>query len=278
VRLSLANTIAELAKRWSLQADSLKPFSTEFGLPNNFVAGATLNDGTPVVLKVTGYHDELSNEIAALQLWNGNGAARLLQFDLDRHAVLLERIQPGVMLADVAAYDDDAVQITADLLRQLWIPRADGLRSLDSWCDAYRRNHTALMAGVEGFPKALFSRADALRRELLESTSKPVALHGDMHHYNVLQSDRAGWLAIDPKGLFGDRHFDVCQFLRNPLRPVSPPDNRRRLDRFSDLLQLDRQRLSHWALVHAVLDACWSFEEGGDFRPKVTYAAAMLGI
>jgi streptomycin 6-kinase len=271
--VALEPGIVELAERWSLRVDSLKPFPSGFGLPENFVSDAVLTDGTRVVLKVTGYHDELSNEIAALKLWNGNGAARLLQADLDRHAILLERILPGTMLAD---RDDEAVRITADLLRQLWIPRSDGLRSIDSWCAAYERNRPALAAGADGFPSALFTRADALRRELVESTADPVALHGDMHHYNVLQSDRAGWLAIDPKGLFGDRHFDICQFLRNPFRPVTAAENRHRLDLFSELLGLDRQRLSHWAFVHAMLDACWSFEDGADWRPKVAYGEETL--
>jgi len=277
VGVGVPSNIAELAARWSLCVDSLTPFAPEFRLPENFVADASLTDGTRVVLKVTGYHEELSNEVAALRLWNGNAAARLLDADLQRHAILLERVQPGLMLAELSLDDDDAVSITADVLRQLWIPRSAGLRSLESWCAAYERNRAALSAGVDGFPKALFARADALRRDLLESTVDPVALHGDMHHYNVLQSDRAGWLAIDPKGLFGDRHFDVCQFLRNPHhRLVTAAENRRRLDRFSELLGLDRRRLSEWALVHAVLDACWSFEDGADWRPKVACAEATL--
>jgi streptomycin 6-kinase len=112
---------------------------------------------------------------------------------------------------------------------------------------------------------------------LLASTREPVTLHGDLHHYNVLRSNRCGWLAIDPKGLAGDRHFDVCQFLRNPVdTPVSITTNRRRLDQFSELLALDRQRLAMWCLVHAVLDACWSYEDGQDWRPIIAYAETTL--
>ena len=62
----------------------------------------------------------------------------------------------------------------------------------------------------------LFQRADALRAELLSSIDQRVVLHGDLHHFNILRCDRGGWLAIDPKGLVGDRYFDVCQFLLNP--------------------------------------------------------------
>ena len=87
--MALKPGIVDLAERWSLRVDSLKPFPSGFGLAENFVADAILTDGTRVVLKVTGYHDELSNEIAALKLWDGNGAARLLQADLVRHSMLL---------------------------------------------------------------------------------------------------------------------------------------------------------------------------------------------
>jgi streptomycin 6-kinase len=85
-------------------------------------------------------------------------------------------------------------------------------------------------------------------------------LHGDLHHFNVLQDRRGGWVAIDPKGLAGDRCFDVCQFFRNPLDRPPPRVNRRRLDIFCAELGLDRQRTKDWCLVHAVLDACWDFE------------------
>jgi streptomycin 6-kinase len=135
-----------------------------------------------------------------------------------------------------------------------------GLRPLESWCAAYDRNREALTRGVDGFPAALFQRADALRGELLASMGRPTVLHGDLHHYNVLR-DQRDWLAIDPKGLAGDRCFDVCQFFRNPRDGPSPRVNRRRLDIFCAELGLDRQRTTDWCLVHAVLDACWEFED-----------------
>src|SRR5207302_8681520 len=106
----------------------------------------------------------------------------------------------------------------ADVLRTLWRPSeaARGLIALESLCDAYSRNREALTHGVAGFPAELFQRADALRADLLASTDQPVVVHGVLHHFNILRCDRGGWLAIDPKGLVGDRYFDVCQFLLNP--------------------------------------------------------------
>jgi streptomycin 6-kinase len=272
-RSALEPPVAQLAERWALSVD--EPFPLTPGSPGNFVAPVVRADGTQAVLKVSHYVEETRTEIAALQRWSGSGAACLLEADPDLGALLLERVLPGTMLA--AVDDDTAVHVAAEILLQLWQPLTTdaGLRSLESWCAAYDRNRSAILSGGTLFPKGLFQRADALRNELLDSTTRPVVLHGDLHHFNILKSDRTGWLAIDPKGLFGDRYFDICQFLRNP-GPVSSATNRRRLDLFAAELKLDRQRLSAWCLVHAVLDACWSLEDGHDWRPKVAYAEETL--
>lgn len=227
------------------------------------------------MLKVSRYTRETRQEIAALRLWAGVGAARLIDADPDLGALLLERVLPGTMLAEID--DDETVRVASDLLTELWRPTCglEDLRPLESWCAAYDRNRAVLSSGDSGFPVPLFQRADALRHELLDSTEQLVPLHGDLHHFNVLRSDRAGWLAIDPKGLVGDRCFDVCQFLVNP-GPVTPAANRRRLDEFSALLGLDRARLAQWALVHAVLNAIWEFEDGRDWRRAVAFAEQTL--
>jgi streptomycin 6-kinase len=184
------------------------------------------------------------------------------------------------MLVEVAESDDDAATvIAASVLRRLWrpAPERSGLRTLASWCAAYDRNRDALSRGAGGFPAALFQRADSMRRDLLTSTEAPTALHGDMHHFNVLRAQREEWLAIDPKGLAGDRCFDVCQFLRNPDE-VPPAVNRRRLDIFCAELGLDRARTSDWCLVHAVLNACWDFEDEEPWQDAVAYAEETMSF
>lgn len=109
------------------------------------------------------------------------------------------------------------------------------------------------------------------------SAARPTALHGDLHHFNVLRAERAAWLAIDPEGLAGDPCFDACQFLRNPVR-VPASVNRRRLDIFCAELGLDRARVRAWCFVHALLDACWAFEDGDPWQETVAYAAETLSF
>jgi streptomycin 6-kinase len=274
---ALPARLEELAERWSLR---LEPHFA--GIEYNYVAPATRTDGTRAIFKISRHIDDTRNEIAALRLWDGDGAARLLDAEPEFGAQLIERLEPGTMLVEVAADDDDAATlIAAGMMRSLWRPAPveHGLRTLDSWCDAYDRNRDALSHGVDGFPVVLFRRADALRHELLASTEEPSVLHGDLHHFNVLRAQRAEWLAIDPHGLLGDRCFDICQFLRNPIPQVIPVDViRRRLDIFCSELGLDRERAQAWCLVHAVLDACWDFEDGRPVHRAVAYAEQMLTL
>jgi streptomycin 6-kinase len=264
--------VRSLTARWHIALEAR--FARTPGSPGNFVAPGRRADGTPCVLKVSKAITDIPAEAAALSLWNGHGAARLLEVDLEAGGLLLERISPGSMLAVTAAGDDElATRIAVNLLRELWQPavQTPSLIPLEQWCAAYDRNRAALSNGVIGVPKDLFLRADALRADLLASIEQPVILHGDLHHFNVLQSSRAGWLAIDPKGLTGDRCFDVSQFLMNP-GAVSIGVNRHRLEIFCSDLQLDPLRTRQWCLVHAVLNACWAFEDGKDVRPRLAYA------
>lgn len=255
--------------QWSL---TLAPPFPSIAL--NYIAPATRADGTDCVLKVSRYIDDTRYEIAALRLWDTEGAVRVLAAVPESGALLIERLMPGTELTTVADADDDAATgIAVQLLTELWrpAPSVHELCPLDRWCAAYERNREALIAGVDGFPVALFLRADALRRDLLASTVTPMVLHGDLHHHNILRAQRAEWLAIDPKGLVGDPCFDLCQFFRNP-RPVPLVVNRRRLDRFCADLGLDRRRVKAWCLVHAVLDACWAFEDGRSWARAIAYA------
>ncbi|HEX5414910.1 MAG TPA: aminoglycoside phosphotransferase family protein [Chloroflexota bacterium] len=270
---ALPELVGDLAVRWGLRLGT--PFPA---VRINYVVPAWRADGTACVFKVSRHLGDTRNEGAALRLWDGDGAARLLAAEPDLGALLIERVEPGTLLAEVAAADDDAAtRIAADVLRRIWRPATEphGLRSLASWCDAYDRNREALERGERGFPAAVFRRADAMRRDLLASSEAPTVLHGDLHHYNILRATRAPWLTIDPKGLVGDRCFDVCQFFRNS-GDEPPAVNRRRLDIFCAELGLDRERTRAWCYVHAVLDACWSFEDGTSWENSVAYAEETL--
>ena len=81
----------EFEERWSLSVDP--PFPN---LSFNWVAPAARRDGTPAVLKLSFPGDkEFQTEAEALKAFDGGGICRLLELDLGRGAMLLERLEPG---------------------------------------------------------------------------------------------------------------------------------------------------------------------------------------
>jgi streptomycin 6-kinase len=169
--------------------------------------------------------------------------------------MLLERAEPGDDLRPVP--DPEAALIAADVLERLWSAQpTEGLADLEEWTRVLER-----FAGRQHpLPIEHFARASRLRRELLADPPERVVLHGDLHHTNVLRTEDRGWLAIDPKGVTGEKAFDILMFLLNP-EPVPWERNLFRIDTFVDRLKLDRQRVFAWCYVQSVVSACWTVED-----------------
>ena len=60
-----------------------------------------------------------------------------------------------------------------------------------------------------------FRRRDGLFEDL--DVGATTLVHGDFHHHNLLSSDGADWVAIDPKPMLGEPEYDVAPFLWNPI-------------------------------------------------------------
>jgi streptomycin 6-kinase len=258
---SLPSLLDTLEKRWSIRT-----FRDTAKLPRlsyNVVMFAEGIDGTPYVLKMSPISDEFTREIAAIKVYNGQGIARLIQSDETIAAMLLERLEPGVSLWTMP--DNEATHITASLLKKLWRPvnEPHDFRTLESWAQAlldYR--------GSE-LPKVYVDKARGLLRELLP-TPEPVLLHGDLHHDNILSATREPYLAIDPKGLVGNKVYDLAPSLVNPDAPVlaTKPELQKILERriaiFSELLGFDRREITTWGFVHTLLATIWTIEDHGE--------------
>ncbi len=249
--------------RWSLTLRL--PFEP---LSYNYVAPASLPNGDQVVLKLGVPNAELLTEIEALRRYVGRAAVRLLHADPAGGALLLERVRPGTALIDSDFDDERATRIAAQLMQRLWRPvqGEQPFPTVETWFRGLRRLRSRYDGGTGPLPPALVSQAEALLADLSESADSPVLLHGDLHYWNILAAEREPWLAIDPKGIIGEPAFEVGAWMRNPVTEVASwPElkrvSARRLDQFSQILSLDRQRLLGWSLAQAVLSACWSLEE-----------------
>lgn len=273
----LPELVREYEARWEIRVLGA------FELSYNYVAPAVTRDGHSVVLKLGVPNPEFTTEIEALRLYDGDGAVRLLNAEPEAGAQLLERVMPGEPLGGQG--DDDAMtSIAAGKMAQLWrpLPAAHPFPDLRRWTRSlsqYADRHTD---GGGPLPAHLVGRATAVLNDLLAAPDEPVLLHGDFHHWNVLRAEREPWLAIDPKGVAGERAFEVGPLLYNPFDDIAAhPDlarlTARRLDILADRLRLDRQRLVACGFVGAMLSACWSVEEGDAMLPGTMALAEVLG-
>ncbi len=257
----LPELLGECAQCWGLEV--LPPFELSY----NYVAPARRADGAPAVLKVGVPSRELLTEIAALRHYGGRGAARLLEADPGRGALLLERLLPGEPLVTLAD-DGRATEIAAEVMRALWRPPPqDGaFPHVADWLGGFGRMRRHFGGGSGPFPAPLVARAERLAAELLATADAPVLLHGDLHHFNICAAGTGTWLAIDPKGVLGEPAYEVGALLRNRLPLDAAEAGRilaRRLDILSGALGFDRARLRDWGLVQALLSAWWSVEDEG---------------
>ena len=247
---SLPRLAEECAERWSLRLG--EPFGQGHV---SLTAPATLSDGGQAVLKLNFPEEESAYEADALTHWRGEGAVRLLEVDRERNALLIERADPGTSLWGVED-DEEATLIAASVLRRVWLrppPDDHPFRLLadeaERWTAQLRSDWEAL---GRPFEQWLVDAATAAARELAGSQAKPAVCHQDLQGGNVLKARREPWLAVDPKPIVAEPAFDVASLLRDRRWSIDRAIIQRRLDLLAAELDLDRDRMQGWGLVHAL--------------------------
>lgn len=195
-----------------------------------------------------------------LMVWfRGEGAARVLRHD--REAILLERVEGDLSLTELmqGGQDDEASRVLCGVVRHLHTPRPRPWPELTPLTRWFRSLEAA--APAHG---GLLTLSLETARHLLAHPQDVRPLHGDIHHGNVLHSRERGWLAIDPKGLIGERGFDYANLFCNPDLEIATGPGRlaRQAQIVSEAAGLERSRLLRWVLAYAGLSAAWWLEDG----------------
>ena len=212
---------------------------------------------------------------ALLMNWyGGEGAATI--FDMHGDTIFMEWLDGGTLGDPVrAGRDDEGTIAIATVVANLHRPRADAPAGLEPLRDRFQILFDTDVRTWPHTARDLYARASGIALKLFDRPSAQIPLHGDMHHDNVLSSDR-GWLAIDPKGLVGDPAYDVANVFINPKGAghlaADPGRIAARADILSQRLLYPRKRILGWAAAHAALSACWELADG---RP-ITHQLACL--
>jgi len=231
--------------------------------------------GRTAVLKVTWPHWEAETEHIALQRWHGDGAVELLRADPRRLALLLERLSTRDL---TTVPDDESCAVIAGLYGRLHVPATPQLRTLSDCTRDWGERLLALPRSAP-VPRRYVEQAAALGRAFAADPGTDGTLvHTDLHPQNVLAvpheptephepvAARGPWLAIDPKPLSGDPHYEVAPVLWNRWADAVATGDlrgalRRRLDLVCDAAGLDRDRARDWMVCRSMYSALWEVEE-----------------
>ncbi|WP_425499095.1 aminoglycoside phosphotransferase family protein [Hoeflea poritis] len=243
---------ATYLQRWDLAADG-DPIVTAYSrlLP------VRMRDSQEAMLKIALMPEE-RHGASVLAWWGGNGAARVIAREGD--ALLLERAQSGPSLEQMVkdGRDDEATRIicaVSDTLHRKADKPPAGLIPLE-------RRFDSLFAAADTHGGILHQSAD-MARELLGSRTDSHVLHGDLHHGNILHFGPRGWLAIDPKGIIGERSFEYCCLFGNPdpQSALRPGRLARQARIVSNAASIDQRRLLKWIFAWAGLSASMMFDD-----------------
>ncbi len=240
----LPDLVAQAVWDWNLELG--KPYA---GGAASYGCRAVL-DSVPVVLKIQYPDREGACEAAALRLWDGRGAVRLLAERSENRTMLIERCELGGPLGDAGV---DPIPVLGDLLPELWVTCGPEFNSLAQeaagWADALPQSWEAAGHPCEW---ELVDAALSFIDKLAPTQEDEVLLNQDLHGGNVLSAQRAPWLVIDPKPLRGERAFALAPIVRSFKFGHSRAAVIDRLDRLSRRLDIDRDRALGWAIAQTM--------------------------
>lgn len=255
----MKSQILHLAKKyiesWNLAIDG------EYLITNSSLLLPVQYHQNKAILKIP-FNEEEKKGCALMAWWDGNSTVGVYLYDDD--AILLHKIENNYTSLETLVAngkDTEATEIICkvahDLLR---IPnlKTPNLTPLTKWFKCLTENnnlHTELLVVCSKHAT-----------KLLQNQTNNVILHGDLHHQNILFSREKGWLAIDPKALYGDIAFDYVNILCNPTKEVVVQDGRlaQQINLISQYTGISRYHLLEWTLAWAGLSAIWKIEDNLD--------------
>ena len=238
-------------RKWSLEADG-EPFETH----SSWLAFVR-HGSRPALLKVFKPNSDELRSADILRHW-GDRAAEV--FESDAQALVIERATPGTPLTELVGDDDRATNTWCDTVAALHVTPAP-----DGWPDLFHcgRNLNNPCPEHAVLTRDLFERGKTEFFDLCKTQGpRRFLLHRDLHHANMIQDKRRGWLVIDPKGNVGELEFECASFLHNPTREFCEAKHiERRVHIVATRLGLNAERLVRWCFAHGVLSALWAVED-----------------
>ena len=277
---ALDKTIADLESRWDISVGRSLAGGT-----HAFVAYADGKNGGRYVFKMDmpeNLGGEFSSSIAALNAANGRGYVKLIAYDSEKKACLLERL--GKPMSELPYSVKDQLRLIGSVLQKTWgVPAGDaGLTAgADSiaWFRGFigkaweRQNRPCSQRVISQAFSYLASRESAM------NPSEFVMVHGDAHGNNTLQdpSEENGFKLIDPDGIFCEKAYDLGVLMREwPEEYAQDPlrKGRERCEYLQALTGVPAQAIWEWGFVQTVSTALALLQTGQEEQGRTLLKVA----
>ncbi len=262
----LGDLIADLEREWDMTVGSTLTSGSMA-----YVAEAQTADGTEVVLKLQmpGYDapgsDSFANELKTLLVTKGRGYVQVLEHDVSRRALLMERL--GHPLCDLGLSIQVQTEIICATLQRAWV-RVPADTGLQSGAEKARWLADFIVATWDALNRPCSERAIDQALSFAEARSAAfdadtaVLVHGDAHRGNTLQSrgeldpGDTGFKFVDPDGLLAERAYDLAIPMRDWSDELLAGDpvrlGRERCAYLSALTSVDPLAIWQWGCIERV--------------------------
>jgi streptomycin 6-kinase len=233
----LANLPEEIKKITALwELSELKPFDN---LTQNYVLEG-FQKTTHIVLKLSIDTRCLKKEAEVLDAFAGNGAISVL--NRREGALLLQKAVPGNRLkTHFPKEKEKPIAIACEVIKKLHqapLPKEGNYKHI--------KDLLSILDKEWEIPKGLLFKARNLKNQLLETTTTPVLLHGDLHQDNILLNDE-NWIVIDPVGIIGFPINEVWACVEDPKYD---------LEYIAKYFDYKFEDVVKWYYVHLIATAC----------------------
>jgi streptomycin 6-kinase len=257
----LPGVVDSLAQEWSLTIGS--SFAGGHGA---LVVEVELVDGPPAVLKIGVPGKDVGQEATALRLADGAACVKLLNQDIGRQALLLERL--GVPMYDLVADPASRHKLLCEVAVRLWRPIGPDIdlptgATLAEQC-ADRLPKLWEQAGRPCSPATVADALDCMdRRRVAHDDQSAVLVHGDIHEMNALQANDGSYKLIDPAGLRAEPACDLGTIVR--CNPGLGDDLWARTEQLASRTGVDATAIWEWGTIHRVVSGVYACSIG--FQP-----------
>ncbi|GLV59753.1 hypothetical protein KDH_65780 [Dictyobacter sp. S3.2.2.5] len=238
--------------------------------------------------------DGFQHEIDTIIRANGHGYVRVLKFDYERRALLLEQL--GLSMQDSKLEPRQAIRLLCKILKQAWLVPSGADQTIDAleykaWTLAQLISE--LWVKLERpCPEKIVSQAleFACRRMDAFDRERCVVVHGDPHPANALQvlaprtGAESGYVFVDPEGFLCEPEYDLGVVLRDWNEELlAAADPMALAHEYCELLAkesgLDQAAIWEWGFIERVSTGLYIYAYGSNElgQPFFKTAQRLLG-